>query len=56
LSEDELYDVSIPGDKVEDELRFLHLALSLPHHSVTVTWHDDNLTHGKFFIFLKIQK
>jgi len=29
------------------------VSFSLPHHSVIATWHDDNLTRGKFFIFLK---
>jgi len=29
------------------------MSLSLPHHSVTATWHDDSLTRGNFMIFLK---
>jgi len=29
------------------------VSLSLPHHSVTATWHNDSLTRGNFFIFLK---
>jgi len=31
--------------------------VSLSHHSVTTTWHNDSLTRDKFFYFLKkIQK
>jgi len=29
------------------------LALSLPHHSVTATWHDDSLIRDKFLFFKK---
>jgi len=27
--------------------------VSLSHHSVIATWHDDSLTRGNFLIFLK---
>jgi len=29
------------------------VSLSLPHHPITATWHDDILTHGNFLIFFK---
>jgi len=33
------------------------MSLSLPHQSVTATWHDDSLTRDNFFdFFLKLKK